>query len=138
MLPRLDWSRPAFVTVTCSALAAPSGCTRLLDLTQPRFKDNVLMGKPHHRTTATQAACLFEVLGPEKAKEYYRALKANGVQLGPGNKHVAEWLPATADGSLPVLHRPRAGRAQQEALMKGRDLEDGQFLDDISRSHPLG
>jgi iron(III) transport system substrate-binding protein len=64
----------------------------LLDLTQPRWKGKVVMAQPQYGTTATQAACLFEVLGTDKAKEYYRALKANGLQISPGNRHVAEWV----------------------------------------------
>jgi iron(III) transport system substrate-binding protein len=64
----------------------------LLDLTDPRWRGRVVMAKPQFGTSATQAACLFEVLGPDRAKEYYRGLKANGVQLAPGNKQVAEWV----------------------------------------------
>jgi iron(III) transport system substrate-binding protein len=64
----------------------------LLDLTDPRWRGRVAMAVPLYGTTASQAACLFDVLGPEKAKEYYRGLKANGVQLAPGNKQVAEWV----------------------------------------------
>jgi iron(III) transport system substrate-binding protein len=64
----------------------------LLDLTQPRWKGMVVMAQPQYGTTATQAACLFEVLGPDKAKEYYRALNANGLQVSPGNKQAAEWV----------------------------------------------
>jgi len=63
----------------------------LLELTEPRWKGKVVMAQPQFGTTATQAACLFEVLGPEKAKEYYRGLKANELQLSPGNKQAAEW-----------------------------------------------
>jgi iron(III) transport system substrate-binding protein len=64
----------------------------LFDLVDPRFKGKVVMGKAHHSTAATQAACLFAVLGPDLAKQYYRALKANGLQQAPGNKQVAQWL----------------------------------------------
>jgi iron(III) transport system substrate-binding protein len=64
----------------------------LLDLAEPRWRGQVVMAKPQFGTSATQAACLFEVLGPERAKDYYRGLKANGVQLAPGNKQVAEWV----------------------------------------------
>jgi iron(III) transport system substrate-binding protein len=62
----------------------------LFDLTLPRWKGRIAMAKPQFGTTATQAACLFEILGPEKAKEYYRALRENGVVIVPGNKQVAE------------------------------------------------
>jgi iron(III) transport system substrate-binding protein len=62
----------------------------LLDLTQPRLKDQVAMAKPNAGTTATHAACLFAAWGPEKAKAFYRELRANGVQIAGGNKQVAE------------------------------------------------
>jgi iron(III) transport system substrate-binding protein len=50
------------------------------------------MARPQFGTSATQAACLFEVLGPDKARAWYRGLKANDVQIAPGNKQVAEWV----------------------------------------------
>jgi iron(III) transport system substrate-binding protein len=62
----------------------------LLDLTDPRWKGKVAMAKPQFGTTATQAACLFEVLGPEKARAFYRGLKDNAVQVVAGNKQSAE------------------------------------------------
>jgi iron(III) transport system substrate-binding protein len=63
---------------------------RLLDLTDPTWKGQLAMAKPLHGTTATQAACMFEVLGADGAKAFYRGLRANGVQIVPGNKQVAE------------------------------------------------
>lgn len=62
----------------------------LFDLTDPKWKGKVVMAKPQFGTTATHAACLFEVLGPEKAKQWYRGLRDNEVQIVPGNKQVAE------------------------------------------------
>lgn len=62
----------------------------LLDLTEPPWNGKVVMAKPNFGTSATQAACLFEVLGPEKAKQFYLGLKANGIHIVPGNKQVAE------------------------------------------------
>jgi iron(III) transport system substrate-binding protein len=64
----------------------------LLDLTDPRWKGRVVMAKPRFGTSSTMAACLFDVLGPEAAKGFYRGLKENGVQIAPGNKQVAEWV----------------------------------------------
>ena len=61
----------------------------LLDLTQSKWKGKVAMAKPQFGTTATQATCLFEVLGPDAAKDFYRGLKANDVKLVPGNKQAA-------------------------------------------------
>lgn len=62
----------------------------LLDLTEARWKGRVAMAKPQFGTSATQAACLFEVLGPEQAKKFYLGLRDNAVQIVPGNKQVAE------------------------------------------------
>ncbi len=62
----------------------------LLELTDPKWKNRVVMARPQFGTSATQAACLFEVLGPEKAKQYYEGLRDNGVRITPGNKQAAE------------------------------------------------
>jgi iron(III) transport system substrate-binding protein len=64
----------------------------LLDLTLARWKGKAVMAKPQFGTTATQAACLFEVLGREQARKYYLGLKDNDIQIAPGNKQVAEWV----------------------------------------------
>jgi iron(III) transport system substrate-binding protein len=74
LLPKEDWPKS------------------LLDLTKDRYKGKVVMARPQFGTSATQAACLFEVLGKEKAEQYYRDLRANQVQIAPGNKQVAEWI----------------------------------------------
>lgn len=62
----------------------------LWDLTDARWHRRVAMAKPQFGTTATQAACLFEAWGDDKAGEFYRKLRDNGVFLVPGNKQVAE------------------------------------------------
>jgi iron(III) transport system substrate-binding protein len=63
--------------------------TSIFDLTKPRWKDKAAIAKPLFGTTATQGACLFEVLGMERASQYYRDLKANGIHVVGGNKDVA-------------------------------------------------
>jgi iron(III) transport system substrate-binding protein len=101
--PYPDWTRPASRTWQSFAARArvlivskkllPSEADwpkSLLDLTDPKWKGKIAMAKPQFGTTATQAACLFEVLGPEGAKDFYRKLKSNEVTLVPGNKQVAE------------------------------------------------
>jgi iron(III) transport system substrate-binding protein len=61
----------------------------LLDLTNPKWKSKIAMAKPQFGTTATQVACLFEVLGQAKAEEFYKGLNANSIHLVAGNKNVA-------------------------------------------------
>jgi len=70
----------------------------ILELTDPKWKGRVVMAKPQFGTTATQAACLFEVLGKEKAEQLYRELRPN-VTVLPGNKDVAV---AVAEGRFDV------------------------------------
>lgn len=84
--------RTRVLIVNTKLLAEKDHPKSLLDLTQPGYKGKVVMAKPQFGTTATQAACLFEVLGEEKAKEFFTSLKANEVHLAPGNKQVAEWV----------------------------------------------
>jgi iron(III) transport system substrate-binding protein len=62
----------------------------LIDLTDARWKGRAAMAKSQFGTSATQAACLFEVMGPEKARQFYRDLHKNGIHIEPGNKQVAE------------------------------------------------
>jgi iron(III) transport system substrate-binding protein len=78
----------------------------LLDLTDPRWKGRVVMAKPRFGTSSTQAACLFDVLGPDGAKAFYHGLKENGVQIAPGNKQVAEWV---GKGVTPIGQRVVVG-----------------------------
>jgi iron(III) transport system substrate-binding protein len=71
----------------------------IFDLTDAKWKGRVGIAKPIAGTTATHAACLFAVLGEEKAKQFFRDLKANGVRILSGNKQVAE---SVAAGELAV------------------------------------
>jgi iron(III) transport system substrate-binding protein len=97
-----DWTRPA--NSSWQAFAArgrvlivntqiiPNDAERpksLFDLADPKWKGKIAMAKPQFGTTATQAACLFDALGPDAAKDYYRRLKSNDVQIVAGNKQVA-------------------------------------------------
>ncbi len=62
---------------------------RIKDLLDPRWKGKIGIAKPLFGTTATHAACLFVAWGDEKAKAFFRDLKANAVQVLSGNKQVA-------------------------------------------------
>ena len=59
------------------------------DLADPRWRGKVGIAKPLFGTTATHAACLFAHWGDARAKEFFRGLKAGGVQILSGNKQVA-------------------------------------------------
>ena len=59
--------RARVLIVNTKLLAADKHPKSLLDLTHADYRDRVVMAKPQFGTTATQAACLFEVLGEPKA-----------------------------------------------------------------------
>jgi iron(III) transport system substrate-binding protein len=61
----------------------------LWDLTKPEWKGRIAMAKPLFGTTATKAACLFQVWGATEAEDFYRKLHANGIEIVAGNKQVA-------------------------------------------------
>src|SRR5262249_34850013 len=71
----------------------------LLELTAPKWKNKVAMAKPQFGTTATQAACLFDVLGAEKAKAYSLGRRDNGIKMVRANKQSAEGV---GDGPFAV------------------------------------
>jgi iron(III) transport system substrate-binding protein len=83
-------ARARVIVVNTKLVADADRPKGLFDLTDPKWKGKLAIAKPLFGTTATQGACLFDALGPDAAKEFYRGLKANGVQVVAGNKHVAE------------------------------------------------
>jgi iron(III) transport system substrate-binding protein len=67
------------------------------DLADPKWRGRTAIAKPLFGTTASHAACLFVVWGDERAKQFFRRLKENDVQILSGNKQVAE---AVASGQV--------------------------------------
>ena len=91
--PKGQWygfaGRARILLVNTQEVAESERPTGILDLVNPRWKGKIGIAKPLFGTTATQAACLFAAWGELKAKNYFRDLKANGVQVLSGNKQVA-------------------------------------------------
>ena len=82
-------ARARILLVNTKLVAEADRPTGIKDLLDPRWKGKIGIAKPLFGTTATQAACLFVAWGDDKAKTYFRDLKANGVQVLSGNKQVA-------------------------------------------------
>jgi iron(III) transport system substrate-binding protein len=82
-------ARARILLVNTDLLKEADRPTSLLDLTHERFRGKVAMAKPAFGTSATQAACLFDVLGADRAKQYYIDLHKNWVQIVGGNKDAA-------------------------------------------------
>ena len=82
-------ARARIIIVNTKLVAEADRPKGIKDLLDPKWKGKIGIAKPLFGTTATHAACLFAAWGDEKAKAYYRDLKANGVQVFSGNKQVA-------------------------------------------------
>jgi iron(III) transport system substrate-binding protein len=83
-------ARARVILVNTKLVAPAERPTGLWELTDARWAKRVAMAKPQFGTTATQAACLFQAWGDDKARRFYRGLRDNGIHLLPGNKQVAE------------------------------------------------
>jgi iron(III) transport system substrate-binding protein len=91
--PRGTWcgfaARARVLVVHRSLVKAVDRPHSILDLADPKWRGRTGIAKPLFGTTATHAACLFALWGDEKAKDFFRRLKANDVQIMSGNKQVA-------------------------------------------------
>lgn len=82
-------ARARILIVNTKLVAQGDRPKSLLDLADPKWKGKAGIAKPLFGTTASHAACLFQAWGEEKAKDYFRSLKANDVAVLSGNKQVA-------------------------------------------------
>jgi iron(III) transport system substrate-binding protein len=62
----------------------------ILDLANPRLKHRIAMAHPSAGTTSGHVAALYVLWGPDRARQFFRDLKANGMKLVGGNSVVAE------------------------------------------------
>jgi iron(III) transport system substrate-binding protein len=60
------------------------------DLTDPKWKGQVAIADPRFGSTSFHVAALYAELGDEKADEFFRKLKGNGVKIVPGNSVVRD------------------------------------------------
>lgn len=67
--------------------AAPKS---IYDLADPKWKGQVAIADPRFGSTSFHVAALYAELGDEKADEFFRKLKANGVKIVPGNSVVRD------------------------------------------------
>jgi iron(III) transport system substrate-binding protein len=82
-------ARARILLINTKLVARGKRPAHLRELTGPAWKGRVAMAKPQFGTTASEAACIFQAWGPEKAEAFYKDLHANGVHLVAGNKQVA-------------------------------------------------
>lgn len=100
-------------------LVRPEDAPRsLFDLTKPVFRGRVVMANPLFGTSATHAAALFAQLGADRAREFFRALAANGCRIAAGNA-LACTLVAEGEMALCLTDTDDANAA----LLAGKPVE---------------
>ena len=85
----------ARVIIVNTDLVKPGAFPKLIaDFADPRWRGQTGIAKPLFGTTASHVACLFAVLGTEKAKELLASFRQNDIQIVAGNKTCAEMVAA--------------------------------------------
>lgn len=79
----------AYNTKLVAAAEAPQS---VLDLANPKWKAQVAIADPRFGSTSFHVAALYAVLGDEKADDFFRRLKANGVRIVDGNSVVRDMV----------------------------------------------
>ena len=64
----------------------------IFDLADPKWKDQVAIADPRFGSTSCHVAALYAEVGDERAEEFFRRLKANGVKIVPGNSVVRDMV----------------------------------------------
>lgn len=79
----------AYNTETVSELNAPKS---VLELADPKWKGQVAIADPRFGSTSFHVAALYVTLGDEKADDFFRRLKVNGVKIVAGNSVVRDMV----------------------------------------------
>ncbi len=82
-------ARARVLAVNTQLLAEGERPSSIRDLANEHWRGKCGLAKPLFGTTATHTACLFAAWGDERAKDFFRQVKANDAQVFPGNKQVA-------------------------------------------------
>jgi iron(III) transport system substrate-binding protein len=62
----------------------------VFDLADPRWKGEIAIADPRFGSTSFHVAAIYALLGDEKADDFFRRLKANGVRIVDGNSVVRD------------------------------------------------
>src|SRR5215213_2200324 len=64
----------------------------VLDLADPKWKDQIAIADPRFGSTSFHVAALYAQMGDERADEFFRKLKSNGIKIVPGNSVVRDMV----------------------------------------------
>jgi iron(III) transport system substrate-binding protein len=85
-------ARMRVIAYNTTLVAAEEAPRSVLDLADPRWKGQAAIADPRFGSTSFHVAALYAVLGDEKADEFFRRLKANGVRVVDGNSVVRDMV----------------------------------------------
>jgi iron(III) transport system substrate-binding protein len=93
--PQRRWTGVGLrVRVIVAQPDAPASVDSLDDLLDPAHKNAVVLARPTAGTTGGHVAALYTLWGDDKADDFFRKLRANGVTLVGGNSIVAQQVGA--------------------------------------------
>jgi iron(III) transport system substrate-binding protein len=64
----------------------------IFDLAEPKWKGRIAIADPRFGSTSFHVAAIYAALGEERADDYFRRLKANGVRVVDGNSVVRDMV----------------------------------------------
>lgn len=92
--PENHWTgiaaRARVIIYNKNLVAGADAPKRIQDLADPKWKGRCAMAKPLFGTTATEAAVLWWLWGPERAQAHFTSLRDNKVVQMPGNATVRD------------------------------------------------
>ena len=85
-------ARVRVIAYNTKLVAAGGAPVSVLDLADPKWKGQVAIADPRFGSTSFHVAALYVTLGDDKADDFFRRLKANGVKIVTGNSVVRDMV----------------------------------------------
>ena len=85
-------ARVRVIAYNTKSVADTDAPKSVLELADPKWKGQVAIADPRFGSTSFHVAALYVTLGDEKADEFFRGLKANGVKIVAGNSVVRDMV----------------------------------------------
>jgi iron(III) transport system substrate-binding protein len=114
----------AFNTNLVNSSDAPQS---VFDLADPKWKDQVAIADPRFGTTSFHVAAIYTVAGEQKADDFFKRLKANGVKIVDGNSVVRD-LVARGEVKVGLTDTDDANVALKDKQPLGMVFPDRQTI----------
>ena len=85
-------ARVRVIAYNAKSVAAADAPKSVLDLADPKWRGQIAIADPRFGSTSFHVAALYVTLGDDKADDFFRRLKANGVKIVSGNSVVRDMV----------------------------------------------